>query len=280
MPEKRQSGMTNNDTPLVSIVTPTFNSAPFIARLFQCIAEQSYKNIEHIIIDGGSTDGTLGILRQQSQAKWISEPDKGMYDAINKGMKMASGSILAYLNADDLYSQDTVERVVAYFGTHENVDLVFSDVRYIDENEQTLFIRKYPPYSWKFFTVLDGSTVPQQTAFWRRRVFDAVGFFDSSFRMAGDFEFFVRVGKSCSIRKVPGPPLAQFRFHGAMQTINQKALNDKEIVRIHDMYGFHSSVGNSLLKLVATLRYRANNAHRVKDKFIALVSGKKQKYRP
>jgi glycosyltransferase involved in cell wall biosynthesis len=272
--------MTNIDTPLVTIVTPTFNSAQFIGRLLRCIADQSYNNVEHIVIDGGSTDGTIDILEQQQRAKWISEPDNGMYDAINRGMKMASGSIVAYLNSDDLYSNDTIERVVAFFAAHEETDLVYSDLRYIDEDEQTLFIRKYPSFSWRFFTVLDGSTVPQQTCFWRRRVFDSVGFFDSSFRMAGDFEFFVRVGKSCVVSKILGSPLAQFRFHGAMQTLNRQALNDKEIERIHDMYGFPKSFSNSLLKLVATVRYRATNPHRVRDKLFARLSGKETKYRP
>jgi glycosyltransferase involved in cell wall biosynthesis len=203
-----------------------------------------------------------------------------MYDAINKGMKMASGSIVAYLNADDLYFEDTIERVVTFFAAHEKTDLVYSDLLYIDENEQTLFIRKYPAFSWKFFTVLDGSTVPQQTCFWRKRVFDSKGFFDSSFRMAGDFEFIVRVGRSCMISKIPGPPLAQFRFHGAMQTLNKRGLNDKEIIRIHDMYGFPPSLRNSLLKAIATMRYRAANPHRLMDKLMARLSGKRPKYRP
>jgi glycosyltransferase involved in cell wall biosynthesis len=203
-----------------------------------------------------------------------------MYDAINKGMKLASGDIVAYLNSDDLYFDDTIQRVVDFFSANAHTDLIFSDLRYIDEHDTTLLIRKYPSFSWKYFAVLDGSTVPQQTTFWRKRVFDTVGYFDSSFRMAGDFEFFIRVGKSCTISKITGPPLAQFRFHGAMQTLNQRLLNDKEIIRIHDMYGFPKSFRTSLLKFAATMRYRAANPHRLKDKLLALASGKKTQYRP
>ncbi len=272
--------MTTHDTPLVSIVTPTFNSSQFISRLFRCIETQTYKKIEHIVVDGGSTDGTIEILKQNQHVHWISEPDSGMYDAINKGMKLASGCIVAYLNSDDLYFDDTIQRVVDFFSANEQADLVFSDLRYIDENDNTLFIRKYPSFSWKHFAVLDGSTVPQQTTFWRKRVFDSAGYFDSSFRMAGDFEFFIRAGKSCKISKIAGPPLAQFRFHGAMQTLNQRLLNEKEILRIHAMYGFPESFRTSLLKFIAFTRYRIANPHRLKDKFLARLTGKEMKYRP
>lgn len=266
--------------PLVSIVTPTFNSAQFLARTLQSVACQSYPNIEHIIVDGGSTDGTLDILKAQTQAKWISEPDNGMYDAINKGMRMAKGSILAYLNADDLYFPDTVQRVVDYFQSHPDTDLVYSNLLYVDERGDPLFVRKYPPFSWRLFAVLDGSTLPQQTSFWRRRVMETAGFFDSTLMMAGDFEFLIRVGRAHKVCKLHGPPLAVFRFHGAMQTLNRKRINDEEIERIHRRYGFAPSRHTRMLKLVATLRYKVWNVHRIKDKTAALLSGTKPRYRP
>ncbi|MBX2992930.1 MAG: glycosyltransferase [Bacteroidetes bacterium] len=272
--------MTTTLSPLVSIVTPTFNSSQFIARTLKCIADQSYLHIEHIIIDGGSTDGTLDILGHQTRAKWISGPDNGMYDAINKGMKMATGEIVAYLNSDDLYFEDTVGRVVEFFDQNPDADLVYSDLLYIDENGESLFVRKYPPFAWRMFAVLDGSTIPQQTAFWRRRVLESAGYFDSTFKMAGDFEFFVRAGKNHNVRKLPGKPLAAFRFHEEMQTLNRKRINDEEIERIHRMYGFPPSVRNRLLKQIATLRYKMCNVHRVKDKTASLLSGNKPKYRP
>lgn len=272
--------MTTPHSPLVSIITPTFNSSQFLDRTLACIAGQSYPHIEHIIVDGGSTDGTLDLIKQQSRVKWISEPDNGMYDAINKGMRMATGEILAYLNSDDLYFEDTVGRVVDFFKRNPDTDLVYSDLLYIDENGDTLFVRKYPPFSWEMYAVLDGSTIPQQTAFWRKRVMEKSGYFDSTFTMAGDFEFFVRVGKNHNVRKLPGKPLAAFRFHEEMQTLNRKRINDEEIERIHRMYGFPSSARNRLLKQIATLRYKMWNMHRMKDKAASLLSGNKPKYRP
>lgn len=271
--------MNRPHAPVVSIITPTLNSSRFLCRTLQSVADQSYPNIEHIIVDGGSTDGTLDILKQ-SQAKWISEPDNGMYDAINKGMRMATGSILAYLNSDDLYFHDSVQRVVDFFERHPDADLVYSNLLYIDESGESLFVRKFPPFSWRLFTVLDGSTLPQQTSFWRKRVMETAGYFDSSFTMAGDFEFLVRVGRTQKICKLAGAPLAAFRFHEEMQTLNRKRITDAEIERIHRMYGFTPSLRTRTLKLAATLRYKMWNIHRVKDKMATLLSGTKPKYRP
>ena len=266
--------------PLVSIVTPTFNSARFLEETLACIVGQTYRNIEHIVVDGGSTDGTLAILHKQAHFRWLSEPDDGMYDAINKGLRMAAGSIVAYLNSDDLYFDDTVQRVVDFFEKNREAELVYSDLLYIDENMQPLFVRKYPPFSWKMFAILDGSIVPQQTCFWRRRVLEASGYFDKSFKMAGDFEFLVRVGKVHHVRKLPGRPLAQFRFHEGMLTLNRNEINKEEIERIHKMYGFPQSPHNRILKMAAALRYKMWNLHRVKDKTMNLLSGNKMKYNP
>ena len=266
--------------PLVSIVTPTFNSARYLRQTLECLARQSYPSIEHIVIDGGSTDETLPIIREFPSTRWISEPDKGMYDAINKGLRMAAGSICAYLNADDLYFPDTVERVVRCFDLHPEIDMIFGHCRYIDHDGRELFTRRYPEFNWTLFTVLDGSTIPQQTSFWRRRVHDSAGFFDTSFQMAGDFEFFMRVGKTCVVRRLGGSPLAQFRFHADMQTINRKAVNDAEIERIHGLYRVNPAWAVPLLRLIARSRYRLLNHRRLWQKLRDRISGRPIVYRP
>jgi glycosyltransferase involved in cell wall biosynthesis len=268
-----------HDAPLVSIITPTYNAAKFLLTNIASIAAQTYPPIEHIVVDGGSTDGTLDILRSRPEIRWTSGRDEGMYDAINKGLRSARGTILAYLNADDLYFPDTVRRVVECFGRHADADLVFSDCRYIDERGNELFVRKYPPYRWSLYAVMDGSTVPQQTCFWRSRLHQAAGYFDAGFRMAGDFEFLIRAGKVCSMRKIEGPPLAQFRFHQNMLTLTRRAVNDAEIERIHEMYPVASPAATRLLRAVATARFKMHNVHRVRDKLAALITGKKPLYR-
>jgi glycosyltransferase involved in cell wall biosynthesis len=266
--------------PLVSIVTPTFNSAPYLRQTLDSVAGQSYRPIEHIVVDGGSTDDTLRIVKEYPHIRWISEPDNGMYDAINKGLRMATGTILAYLNGDDLYFSDTVERVVARFAGCPDAGLVFGYCRYIDPEGKELFVRRYPEFNWRLYSVLDGSTIPQQSTFWRRQVMEAAGYFDATFRMAGDFEFFVRAGKTWSVRRIGGAPLAQFRFHPGMQTINGKAINDAEIKLIHERHPAAPSWAVPLLRAFGTVRYRLVNYRRVRDKILDRLSGRETLYHP
>ncbi len=105
----------NKNSYLVSIITPSFNQAQFIEQTIKSVQNQDYKNIEHIIIDGGSTDGTIDILKKYSGIKWISEKDNGQSDAINKGFSTANGEILAWLNSDDYYDENIITKVVEYF---------------------------------------------------------------------------------------------------------------------------------------------------------------------
>ncbi len=266
--------------PLVSIVTPTFNSAAYLRLTLESVASQTYRHIEHIVVDGGSTDQTLALVREFPGIRCITGRDTGMYDAINKGLRAASGSILAYLNSDDLYFPDSVERAVDYFRRHPSVDLVFGNCQYIDDSGQRLFIRKYPRYNWRLYSVLDGSTIPQQSTFWRRGIMERAGYFDDRFRMAGDFEFFIRAGKQCTVGRIGGAALAQFRFHPGMLTLNRKAANDAEIERIHALHPAGPRWALPVLRLVATGRYRSVNAHRVIDKIRDRVSGKKITYHP
>lgn len=140
---------------LVSIVTPTYNSALYLRQTVESVAKQVYQPIEHIVVDGGSSDGTLRIVQDYPHIRRISEPDTGMFDAINKGLRMARGSILAYLNGDDLYFPDTVERVVAHFEKYPEAGLVFGYCRYIDPDGKELFVRRYPEFNWRLYSVLD-----------------------------------------------------------------------------------------------------------------------------
>ena len=271
---------TSHDGPRVSVVTPTFNSSLYLRDTLASVAGQTYPAIEHIIVDGGSTDETLSIVAEYPRVRCITGRDTGMYDAINKGLRAASGTIVAYLNSDDLYFPDTVERVVRYFNDHPAADLVFGNCRYIDDEGKELFIRKYPSFRWRLYSVLDGSTIPQQSCFWRRRLVKRVGYFDERFRMAGDFEFFIRAGRESVVGRIGGPPLAQFRFHPGMQTLNRKAANDAEVEQIHALHPAGPRWLIPLLRFIATMRYRSANLHRIRDKMGDRLTGKTITYRP
>jgi glycosyltransferase involved in cell wall biosynthesis len=182
--------------PLVSIVTPTLNQGRFIEQTILSIKGQTYREFEHIVIDGGSTDETLEILRRYEHTypmRWISEPDRGMYDAVNKGMRLASGEILAYLNSDDLYFPWTLETVVEAFAAHPEADFLFGDALGLSPDGRE-DIRLQPTFRWGF--LLYASSFVQPTVFWRRSLAEEVGDFDASMRLAGDLDYWLRMGQA------------------------------------------------------------------------------------
>jgi glycosyltransferase involved in cell wall biosynthesis len=120
--------------PLVSIITPSLNAVRFIGDTLDSVRAQDYPNIEHVVVDGGSEDGTVDLLRRAPGVVWTSRKDAGMYDAINSGLRMARGEIVAYQNADDRYvTPDAVSTAVRYLRDHPDTDVVYGDFRYIDE---------------------------------------------------------------------------------------------------------------------------------------------------
>lgn len=189
--------------PLVSIVTPSFNKGRFIEETILSVKNQTYPRIEHIVIDGGSTDGTLDTLRRYSDSCfWISEPDKGQSDAINKGWRMAKGEILAYLNADDAYTPSAIDTAVAFLVEHPEVDMVYGECNIV--NEQGKVIGQYPTAEYNLEKMVNGNNmIPQPTVFLRRHVLDDVGYLDNHLYMAMDYDLWLRIGSKFSIRHIP-----------------------------------------------------------------------------
>ncbi|HEC86471.1 MAG TPA: glycosyltransferase [Thermoplasmatales archaeon] len=201
--------------PLVSIVTPSYNQGQFIEETILSVKNQNYPNIEHIIVDGGSTDNTLEILKKYEgtyNMRWVSEPDEGMYQAINKGLRMAKGEILSYLNSDDLYLPWTVETVVAHLTKNLSVDLVYGDVISLDMENKTLELIICPPFNLKFLHRAGGFFQP--TVFWRRKVFEQLGGFDETLKFVADCDYWMKVGTIFGIRKI-NEVLAIDRLHGS-----------------------------------------------------------------
>ena len=159
---QREEMVTN---PLVSIVTPSYNKGSFVEETILSIKNQTYPHIEHIVMDGGSTDGTLDIMRKYSDSiTWISEPDKGQSDAINKGWRMAKGEILAYLNADDTYMPWAVETAMKFLEQNPDLDMVYGDCNII--NEQGTVIDRYPSTEFDLIKLASSQNmIPQPTVF-------------------------------------------------------------------------------------------------------------------
>lgn len=178
-------------TPRVSVVTPVFNGARYIARTLESIRVQTYPHVEHIIVDGGSADGTMDIVEQfrDGIAHVVSEPDRGMYDAINKGFAHATGSIYCYLNSDDIYEPDAIELAINAM-VNKRADLCIGNCIFIDQDDNEL--RRYKGVPMDFDQARELCRIPfaQQTAFWTRALYEAVGGFDLSLRYVADTKFF------------------------------------------------------------------------------------------
>lgn len=197
--------------PLVSVVTPSLNQGRFIEETILSVKNQDYPRLEHLVIDGGSTDATVDILRRYDHLVWISEPDRGQADAVNRGIRMAKGEILGWLNSDDTYAPGAIRAAVSHLLRHPEVDLVYGDCHVVDERGDLLEIRRSRPFDYRRLLTLD-LTIPQPTVFFRKCILEQVGMFDPELNYAMDFHFWVRVGRVGRIGHLPGL-VARFRSY-------------------------------------------------------------------
>lgn len=217
----------------LSIVTPTYNSGQYIADTLHSIHDQEYTNFEHILFDGKSSDNTIDIVKKYSKIDWVSEPDKGQTDALNKGFKRASGDIFAWQNADDLYLPGTFEFVAQFFSDNPKVDIIYGPYDLIDEGNK--IITKVDPIEWNEWKFKHWRFVPMQpTVFWRKEVHDAIGTLDTSLKYTMDVDFFAKaLNKGFVYRKVP-KTLGQFRVHQESKTQNDSNWSEikKELLEV------------------------------------------------
>ncbi len=183
--------------PKISIVTPSFNQAQFLERAILSVLNQNYPNLEYIIIDGGSTDGSVEIIKKYEKylTYWVSEKDDGQADAINKGFWMSTGEFVAWQNSDDIYLPEAFYKVVKKFSENPDADLVFGNRYAIDENENIIRDMRYVSFNYKSL-LCEGSALSNQSAFWKKEVIDKVGLLDENFKFCMDYDFWVRAAKN------------------------------------------------------------------------------------
>jgi glycosyltransferase involved in cell wall biosynthesis len=194
--------------PRISIITVTYNSAATVAQTLQCIKGQDYPEIEHIVIDGLSGDGTLDIVRDFPHvAKVISEKDQGIYDAMNKGIALATGEVIGILNSDDIYADDRVLSSVAAIFEDEKVDACYADLQYVEQHDLSKVIRTWKTGGYSREAFYWGWMPPHPTFFVRRKVYDQVGLFNTLLKSSADYEMILRIMmkhkiKACYIPRV------------------------------------------------------------------------------
>lgn len=211
-------------SPLVSIITPSFNQGPFIEATIRSVLEQDYPQVEYIVMDGGSTDQTLDILRRyEGQLTWVSQKDAGQADAINKGIARSRGQIVTWLNSDDTYTPGAISAAVEYFQSHPEVALVYGDADFIDP--QGNFIAPCPivePPSRRRLRLYSDYIV-QPASFFRRNAFDAVGGLDASLHYSMDYDLWLKLSARYEMAYLPRT-LAHYRWFGQ----NKSAVGGRE----------------------------------------------------
>jgi glycosyltransferase involved in cell wall biosynthesis len=263
------SGQNNPPYPKISIVTPSYNQAPFLEETIQSVLSQGYPGLEYLIMDGGSTDGSVEIIRRYEKqlAYWQSEPDEGQSDALRRGFQRATGEIFAYLNSDDTLEPGTLKMVGEYMAMHPDVDLVYGNMNLIDAAGKYLYTA-HPLLDLRIL-VYENPFIPQQAMFWRKTLYVRVGGVDPALRFAMDYDLalkFVlenaRVGK---IRKV----LANFRVHPDAKSSTIRHVMHSE--RNEILSRLHPTDEGKLARLLKKIWYRCLRFCREPGSFVSAI---------
>lgn len=231
-------------TPKVSIITSVLNGADTIADTIESVIQQQYNNIEYIIIDGNSSDNTVPIIRRYGDKVdiLVSEPDQGVYDAMNKGIKLATGDIIAMLNSDDVYADSSVVGQMVNLMETTLVDAAYSNLVYVDRDDTGRIKRFWNPGEYKEGAFLRGWTIPHPTFFCRREVYEKFGLYNTKFQIAADFELMLRFVEKHRIKVDYLPKVVvKMRTGGKANVLNGVIRGNMEIIRALRINGLHLS---------------------------------------
>jgi glycosyltransferase involved in cell wall biosynthesis len=230
----------------VSIITVAYNSALTIADTLESVASQSYRSVEHVVIDGGSTDRTKEIVGRCGGhiAKFISEPDRGIYDAMNKGLALATGEVICFLNADDVYVDENVIGKVVDLMENKELDALFGDVEFFRPKSPKRTFRRYRSRKFNPRRISRGWMPAHPSLFIRDHVFERFGFFNSDYQIAGDFEFVARVFRDDTLKYSYLPEVMVRMRTGGISTggLRNTLLLNREVLRACRQNGIPTNI--------------------------------------
>lgn len=217
----------------LSVITPSLNQARYLAECLDSVqaaaTEAAPHQVEHIVIDGGSTDATVDILRARGGIRWVSGKDRGQSDAINKGLSMAGGDILTYLCADDLYEPEALREVLRTFAEYPDADLVYADFYFLEGDSGRK--RRKSAAAFQPENLRHGNPLGQPAVWWRRRIYEKFGGFDESLHFCMDHEYWLRLGTRVQWHYLP-MALAVSRLHAGAKTSRQLPAMWRETARM------------------------------------------------
>jgi hypothetical protein len=230
-PPREPARPRRDEWPLVSVVTPSYNQGRFLRRTIDSVLAQTYPHVEYLVMDGGSTDESLAVLRSYGErVRWRSERDRGQAHAINKGFALTHGSVRAYLNSDDVLLPDAVARAVEHFRRHPEHDLVYGQADVVDEDDRVT--GQWPTEDYSFERLMATCFICQPAAFWRTRIAERVGPFNEALHNALDYEYWLRIdraGGGCGhIHRV----LARARMYAETKTLSAPLRMYREIIAV------------------------------------------------
>lgn len=245
----------------ISVITAVYNNSDTVAQALDSALAQTHPDVELIVIDGGSTDGTLAVLQGYADrlAVLVSEPDRGIYDALNKGIARASGEVVGFLHSDDLFADIAVLSRIAVAFTDPAVDAAYGDLLYVRKDDPSRVVRTWRSAAFSAVRLAHGWMPPHPTLYVRRTVYERLGGYDTSYRIAADYDCVLRLLGKGGIRTAYIPEvLVKMRVGGAsnrsLKNILQKSREDYRALRVNGVGGLRTLAWKNLSKLPQFLK--------------------------
>jgi glycosyltransferase len=247
----------------ISLITATYNSVNSIEDTINSVKSQDVENLEYIIIDGASTDGTLEIINQHKDVvtKLISEPDNGIYDALNKGIKNATGDIIGFLHSDDYFANNKIlNEIQTTFEKRQN-DFLYGDLQYITSDNPPKILRYWKSGDFKFSNLKKGWMPPHPTIYFKKNLIDKIGFFDTSYSISADYDWIIRCltlpeVKVAYIPKVLINMTTGGQSNKSLKNIIKKSREDYKIIRKHRIGGLYALLLKNITKIIQFFKHK------------------------